>query len=115
MKKHGIFAALAGVAMVGTLFAADRTTPLPVVSAFTDTSKKNLEFAENATIKVRRGLRGGKVIAWTEETIPPTYDTLRFVRDPSATPEQVLDEWAGRRWPKCREEMKRLSLPGFVN
>ena len=85
MKKHGIFAALAGVAMVGTLFAADRTTPLPVVSAFTDTGKKDLEFAENATIKVRRGMRGGKVIAWTEETIPPTYDTLRFVRDPSDT------------------------------
>ena len=85
MKKHGILAALAGVAMVGTLFAADRTTPLPVVSAFTDTGKKDLEFAENATIKVRKGARGGKVIAWTEETKPSTYDTLKFVRDPSDT------------------------------
>ena len=40
---------------------------------------------DTSMVKVRKGARGGKVIAWTEETIPPTYDTLRFVRDPSDT------------------------------
>ena len=60
-------------------------SPLPMVSSFTDTGKKDLEFAENATINVRKGMRGGKVIAWTEETKPAAYDTLKFVRDPSDT------------------------------
>ena len=41
------------------------------------------------------------------------YAYMRFIRDPSATPEQVMDEWAARRWPKCREEMKKLSRMGF--
>ncbi len=59
--------------------------PLPMVSTFTDTGKKDLEFADGATIKVRKGEKGGKVIAWTEETKPSTYDTLTFVRDPSDT------------------------------
>ena len=92
MNVHGVFKPAEHDYFYGctlldgsTIDFVNRTSPLPVVSAFTDTGKKNLEFAENATIKVRRGQRGGKVIAWTEETIPPTYDTLRFVRDPSDT------------------------------
>lgn len=41
------------------------------------------------------------------------YAYMRFIRDPDATPEAVMDEWASRRWPKCREEMKKLSEMGF--
>ena len=92
MNVHGVFKPAAHDFFYGctlldgsTIDLANRTTPLPMVSAFTDTGKKDLEFAENATIKVRKGEKGGKVIAWTEETKPSTYGTLSFVRDPSDT------------------------------
>ena len=92
MNVHGVFKPAAHDFFYGctlldgsTIDLANRTTPLPMVSTFTDTGKKDLEFAENATIKVRKGEKGGKVIAWTEETKPSTYDTLSFVRDPSDT------------------------------
>ena len=41
------------------------------------------------------------------------YAYMRFIRDPKATPEEVMDEWAKRRWPKCPEEMKHLAALGF--
>ena len=41
------------------------------------------------------------------------YAYMRFIRDRNATPEDVMNEWASRRWPKCREEMKKLSRMGF--
>jgi hypothetical protein len=92
MNVHGVFKPAAHDYFYGctlldgsTIDLANRTTPLPMVSVFTDTGKKDLEFAENATIKVRKGARGGRVVAWTEETKPSTYDTLTFVRDPSDT------------------------------
>ena len=92
MNVHGVFKPAAHDFFYGctlldgsTIDLANRTTPLPMVSTFTDTGKKDLEFAANATIKVRKGEKGGKVIAWTEETKPSTYDTLSFVRDPSDT------------------------------
>ena len=92
MNVHGVFKPAAHDYFYGctlldgaTIDLANRTTPLPMNSVFTDTGKKDLEFAENATIKVRKGARGGKVVAWTEETKPSTYDTLTFVRDPTDT------------------------------
>ncbi len=41
------------------------------------------------------------------------YAYMRFIRDPSATPEAVMDEWAAKRWAKCPEEMKRLAEMSF--
>ena len=41
------------------------------------------------------------------------YAYMRFIRDPSATPEAVMDEWAAKRWPKCAAEMKRLARIGL--
>ena len=41
------------------------------------------------------------------------YAYMRFIRDAKATPEEIMNEWAARRWPKCREEMKKLSRMGF--
>ena len=41
------------------------------------------------------------------------YAYMRFIRDPAATPEQVMDEWAAKRWAKCPDEMKRLSEMSF--
>ena len=41
------------------------------------------------------------------------YAYMRFIRDPKATPDEVLEEWAERRWPKCKDEMKRLAGMGF--
>lgn len=38
-------------------------------------------FADDATIKVKRGAKGGKVVSW--ETKPSNFDTLTFVRDPA--------------------------------
>ena len=90
MNVHGVFKPAAHDYFYGctlldgaTIDFANRSTPLPMVSAFTDTGKKNLEFAENATIKVRKGARCGKVVEWTDETKPASFDTLTFVRDPA--------------------------------
>ena len=41
------------------------------------------------------------------------YAYMRFIRDPKAMPDEVLEEWAERRWPKCKDEMKRLATMGF--
>ena len=38
---------------------------------------------------------------------------MRFIRDPEATAEKVLDEWAAKRWPKCADEMKALAKKSF--
>ena len=41
------------------------------------------------------------------------YAYHRFIQDPSATVERVLDEWAAKRWPKCAAEMKELAAKSF--
>lgn len=41
------------------------------------------------------------------------YAYMRFICDPKATPEDVMDEWAARRWKGCEEPMKRLAALGF--
>lgn len=37
------------------------------------------------------------------------YAYMRFIADPTATPETVKAEWAARRWAGCEQEMIRLS------
>ncbi len=54
--------------------------PWSTTSAFTS-GNKTVTFADGATIKVKRGAKGGKVVSW--ETKPSNFDTLTFVRDPS--------------------------------
>jgi hypothetical protein len=54
--------------------------PWSTTSAFTS-GNKAVTFADGATIKVKRGAKGGKVVSW--ETKPSNFDTLAFVRDPS--------------------------------
>ena len=54
MKKHGIFAALAGVAMVGTLFAADRTIDADYTLTGDETVDGVLTIAAGATVRCRR-------------------------------------------------------------
>ena len=56
------------------------TWPWSTTSAFTS-GNKTVTFADDATIKVKRGAKGGKVVSW--ETKPSNFDTLTFVRDPS--------------------------------
>ena len=56
--------------------------PWSVTSAFA-TGANTVSFAEDATIKVRRGAKGGKIVSWTEETTPPA--SVTFVRDPADT------------------------------
>lgn len=41
------------------------------------------------------------------------YAYHRFIRDPSLTVGQVMDEWAAERWPKCAAEMKELAAKSF--
>ena len=41
------------------------------------------------------------------------YAYMRFIREPGITSEQVLDEWASKRWPKCAAEMKDLAQKSF--
>ena len=41
------------------------------------------------------------------------YAYMRFIRDPDVTVEEVMDEWARRRWPKCAAEMKELARMSF--
>lgn len=41
------------------------------------------------------------------------YAYMRFIRDPKATPEQVLTEWAARRWKGYEAEMIKLAAQGF--
>jgi hypothetical protein len=50
MKKHGIFAALAGVAMVGTLFAADRTIDADYTLTGDETVDGVLSISEGVTL-----------------------------------------------------------------
>ena len=54
--------------------------PWSTTSAFTS-GNKTATFADGATIKVKRGAKGGKVVSW--ETKPSNFDTLAFVRDPA--------------------------------
>ena len=54
--------------------------PWSTTSAFT-TGNKTVTFADGATVKVKRGAKGGKIVSWTEK--PSNFDTLTFVRDPS--------------------------------
>ena len=58
--------------------------PSSTTSAFTS-GNKTVTFADDATIKVKRGAKGGKIISWTPETKPSNFDTLAFVRDPADT------------------------------
>lgn len=80
---------------------------VPVIRRYVDDA--NAKGTDRFTIRIDRV--GNSLFDSAQEV--NLYAYMRFVRDPSATPEQVLDEWAGRRWPKCREEMKRLSRMGF--
>lgn len=41
------------------------------------------------------------------------YAYMRFIRDPKATVEGVLGEWAAKHWPKCAEEMTELAKKSF--
>ena len=41
------------------------------------------------------------------------YAYMRFIRDPKATAEGVVGEWAAKRWPKCADEMKDLANKSF--
>lgn len=50
MKKHGIFAALAGVAMGGTLFAADRTIDADYTLTGDETVDGVLSISEGVTL-----------------------------------------------------------------
>jgi len=54
--------------------------PWSTTSAFTS-GNKTVTFADGATIKVKRGAKGGKIVSWNEK--PSNFDTLTFVRDPS--------------------------------
>ena len=56
------------------------TWPWSTTSAFTS-GNKTVTFADGATIKVKRGAKGGKIVSW--ETKPSNFDTLTFMRDPS--------------------------------
>lgn len=38
---------------------------------------------------------------------------MRLVADPALTTDHILDEWAAKRWPRCRMEMKRLARMGY--
>lgn len=54
--------------------------PWSTTSAFTS-GANTVTFADGATIKVRRGAKGGKIVSWDEA--PSNLATLTFVRDPS--------------------------------
>ncbi len=54
--------------------------PWSTTSAFTS-GANTVTFADGATIKVRRGAKGGKIVSWGEA--PSNLATLTFVRDPS--------------------------------
>lgn len=41
------------------------------------------------------------------------YAYMRFIREPGISVERVMDDWAARRWPNCREEMKALAKKSF--
>ena len=56
--------------------------PWSTTSAFTS-GNKTVTFADDATIKVKRGAKGGRIVSW--ETKPSNFDTLAFVRDPADT------------------------------
>jgi hypothetical protein len=56
--------------------------PWSTTSAFTS-GNKTVTFADGATIKVKRGAKGGKIVSWTPETKPANFDTLTFMRDPA--------------------------------
>lgn len=42
------------------------------------------------------------------------YAYMRFIRDPQATPEDVMREWAAKRWKGCEAEMSALAALGFA-
>ena len=54
--------------------------PWSTTSAFTS-GNKTVTFSDGATIKLKRGAKGGKIVSWDEK--PSNFDTLTFVRDPS--------------------------------
>ena len=54
--------------------------PWSTTSAFT-TGNNTVTFADGATIKVRKGVKGGKIVSW--DVKPSNYDTLVFARDPA--------------------------------
>ena len=41
------------------------------------------------------------------------YAYHRFIADPSLTSDEVMSDWAKRRWPKCATEMRELAKDGF--
>lgn len=78
-----------------------------VIRRYVDES--NERAADRFTIRIDRV--GNSIFDSAQEV--NLYAYMRFIRDPKATPEMIMDEWASRRWPKCREEMKKLSRMGF--
>lgn len=82
MKKHGIFAALAGVAMDGTLFAADRTIDADYTLTGDETVDGVLSISEGVTLDLAghkltvAGLAGSGTVT---SSVVPVYQRLEYL------------------------------------
>lgn len=82
MKKHGVLAALAGVAMAGTLFAADRTIDADYTLTGDETVDGVLSISEGVTLDLAghkltvAGLAGSGTVT---SSVVPVYRRLEYL------------------------------------